>query len=80
MAPALCSLATYLYISKDETEFWRLDKQHTAFLIALADLYPCPDLVERALAPRPGETIEMMDLGGLILSNHNSLLITLTPL
>lgn len=39
------------------------DKQNTCFLVALEGLYPCPDLVERVLAPRTGEVIEIIDLG-----------------
>lgn len=29
----------------------------------MGGLYPCPDLVERVLAPKAGETVEMADLG-----------------
>ncbi|KIM25768.1 hypothetical protein M408DRAFT_203865 [Serendipita vermifera MAFF 305830] len=57
------SQASPYLLPADETEFWRLDKQHTAFLVGLGELYPCPDVVERVLAPRPGETIEVVDLG-----------------
>lgn len=31
--------------------------------MGLGELYPCPDLVEHVMAPREGETIEMVDLG-----------------
>lgn len=54
--------STYM-LPTDETEFWRLDKQHAAFLVGLGELYPCPDLVERVLSPKEGENIKMADLG-----------------
>ncbi|CAG8651721.1 2079_t:CDS:10, partial [Acaulospora colombiana] len=47
----------------DDVEFIRLDKQHAAHLIGLGGLYPCPDLVERILAPEIGITKEVLDLG-----------------
>ncbi|KIM25780.1 hypothetical protein M408DRAFT_204068 [Serendipita vermifera MAFF 305830] len=54
--------STYM-LPTDESEFWRLDKQHAAMLVALGNLYACPDLVESVLAPREGESIEIADIG-----------------
>ncbi|PVF95011.1 S-adenosyl-L-methionine-dependent methyltransferase [Serendipita vermifera] len=50
-------------LPSDEIEFLRLDKQHAAHLISLGGLYSCPDLVEEILAPQPGVTKEILDLG-----------------
>lgn len=54
--------STYI-LPADHIEFVRLDKQHAAHLIGLGCLYPCPDLVEKILAPGPGITKEILDLG-----------------
>ncbi|PVF98123.1 S-adenosyl-L-methionine-dependent methyltransferase [Serendipita vermifera] len=54
--------STYI-LPADDIEFIRLDKQHAAHLIGLGGLYPCPDLVERVLAPESGITKEILDLG-----------------
>ncbi|PVF95009.1 S-adenosyl-L-methionine-dependent methyltransferase [Serendipita vermifera] len=57
------SQASPYILPADEVEFLRLDKQHAAHLIGLGSLYPCPDLVEQILAPQPGITKEILDLG-----------------
>jgi hypothetical protein len=41
------------------------DKQHAAHLIGLGSLYPCPDLVDKILAPESGVTKEILDLGAI---------------
>jgi hypothetical protein len=45
------------------SELYHRDKQHAGHLIGLGGLYPCPDLVERILAPESGVTKEILDLG-----------------
>lgn len=59
---AFCCLRSSLAFA-DEEEFWRLDRQHAAFLVGMGDLYPCPDLVERILEPDPGRQKRLLDLG-----------------
>ncbi|KAG8830080.1 Slx4p interacting protein [Serendipita sp. 399] len=51
------------FLPSDETEWERLDKQHVAFIIGLKSLVPCPDVVKACLAPVPGVTRSILDLG-----------------
>ncbi|KAG8761654.1 hypothetical protein FRC14_000038 [Serendipita sp. 396] len=51
------------FLPSDETEWERLDKQHIAFIIGLKSLVPCSDVVKACLAPAPGVTRSILDLG-----------------
>ncbi|KAI0723973.1 S-adenosyl-L-methionine-dependent methyltransferase [Cerioporus squamosus] len=48
---------------QDNEEHRRLDLQHQIITLALGSLYPAPNLVRRALAPRPGKTPAVLDVG-----------------
>ncbi|KAH9857176.1 hypothetical protein C2E23DRAFT_881639 [Lenzites betulinus] len=43
------------FLPADTEEHRRLDLQHQVITLALGGLYPAPDLVRRALRPRPGK-------------------------
>ncbi|KAG8797031.1 hypothetical protein FRC17_007876, partial [Serendipita sp. 399] len=51
------------FLPTDDDEFTRLNKQHTAIVIALGDLFPASDQVKRILAKRDGYTPKVLDLG-----------------
>lgn len=48
---------------KDHEEHRRLDVQHHQYTLLLGRLYPAPDLVWRALRPRPDRRPTVLDLG-----------------
>lgn len=50
-------------LPSDEVEWARLDKQHSAFLIALGGLYPCPEVVEAVLDPAGPQPKRILDVG-----------------
>lgn len=39
------------------------DKQHIALCLVMADLTPCPDIVNAVLEPVEGETKKILDIG-----------------
>ncbi|KAI0672942.1 S-adenosyl-L-methionine-dependent methyltransferase [Trametes maxima] len=51
------------YLPADNEEHRRLDLQHQVISLALGGLYPAPDLVRRALRPRPGKIPAILDVG-----------------
>ncbi|TBU35695.1 S-adenosyl-L-methionine-dependent methyltransferase [Dichomitus squalens] len=51
------------FLPADNEEHRRLDLQHQIITLALGGLYPAPNLVRRALAPRPGKTPAILDVG-----------------
>ncbi|RDX56492.1 S-adenosyl-L-methionine-dependent methyltransferase [Lentinus brumalis] len=51
------------FLPADNEEHRRLDLQHQIITLALGSLYPAPNLVRRALAPRPGKTAAILDVG-----------------
>lgn len=57
------SLNDAYFLPSDEAEWDRLDKQHIAFRVGLKALVPCPDIVDACLAPAPGITRKVLDLG-----------------
>ncbi|KAI8989708.1 S-adenosyl-L-methionine-dependent methyltransferase [Trametes punicea] len=51
------------FLPADTEEHRRLDLQHQVITLALGGLYPAPDLVRRALRPRPGKAPGVLDVG-----------------
>ncbi|KAI0807727.1 S-adenosyl-L-methionine-dependent methyltransferase [Fomes fomentarius] len=51
------------FLPADNEEHRRLDLQHQIITLALGGLYPAPNLVRRALAPRPGKVPTVLDVG-----------------
>ncbi|KAI0636697.1 S-adenosyl-L-methionine-dependent methyltransferase [Trametes polyzona] len=51
------------FLPADNEEHRRLDLQHQVITLALGGLYPAPDLVRRALRPRPGKMPAILDVG-----------------
>ncbi|KAI0664665.1 S-adenosyl-L-methionine-dependent methyltransferase [Cubamyces menziesii] len=51
------------FLPADTEEHRRLDLQHQVITLALGGLYPAPDLVRRALRPRPGKAPAVLDVG-----------------
>lgn len=51
------------FLPADHEEHRRLDLQHHIQTISLGSLYPAPDLVRRALQPRPYPTPAILDVG-----------------
>ena len=51
------------YQTQDSEEHRRLDLQHQIYTISLGGLYPIPQLVQRALLPRPETRTAIMDVG-----------------
>ncbi|KAI0780653.1 S-adenosyl-L-methionine-dependent methyltransferase [Trametes elegans] len=51
------------FLPADNEEHRRLDLQHQVITLALGGLCPAPDLVRRALRPRPGKAPGILDVG-----------------
>ncbi|KAI0822861.1 S-adenosyl-L-methionine-dependent methyltransferase [Trametes gibbosa] len=51
------------FLPADNEEHRRLDLQHQVITLALGGLFPAPDLVRRALRPRPGTPPAILDVG-----------------
>ncbi|PIL24243.1 hypothetical protein GSI_13996 [Ganoderma sinense ZZ0214-1] len=62
-APSLYSFSSVDGRLMDNEEHRRLDLQHQIITLALGGLYPAPNLVRKALAPRPGKAPAILDVG-----------------
>ncbi|KAM5532078.1 hypothetical protein V8D89_014242 [Ganoderma adspersum] len=51
------------FLPADNEEHRRLDLQHQIITLALGGLYPAPNLVRKALAPRSGKAPAILDVG-----------------
>lgn len=60
---AFNALSDTYFLPSDDDEWVRLNKQHVGLVLALGELYPAGEEVRAILAPVPGQTKRILDLG-----------------